>query len=175
ANYDTIHAYLITGTIKINVIWNDWFLPSKAGLAAMYTNLKAEEVGDFADEVYWNSTEYNPTTSWANNFDTGTEYGAGKVNEFRVRACRSFIAGLGAYSLRDIGPGGGLIFHVDGTTYHEAAPSDQSTSKIWSNIQDVEIGTTSAAIGEGQNNTNKIIAQEGHTDSAAKLCDDLVI
>jgi hypothetical protein len=82
-----------------------------------------------------------------------------------------------------IGPAGGWIFYdkgyvSDGWQYLEAAPSDQSGPyHAWSNIIDVEIGTSAqgTAIGTGQTNTTAIIGQTGHTTSAAKLCDDLIV
>ena len=51
---------------------------------------------------------------------------------------------------------------------------EEATGLAWSNII-VGIGTTSSNIGEGQNNTNEILAQAGFTGGAAKYCDDLVI
>lgn len=152
----------------------DWFLPSKDLLAAMYTNLHAEDVGDFTESGYWNSTEYSATRSWNQNFLNGNQAHQDKTGVYFVRACRLFTAAGGVYSLRDTGPAGGLICYIDGTTYYEAAPSDQSESQVWSNITNVEIGETAqgTAIGTGQANTDAIIAQEGHIDSAAKLCDD---
>jgi hypothetical protein len=87
------------------------------------------------------------------------------------------------YYVGDTGPAGGLVFYDRGryTTglannwrYMEAAPDDQSSTQIWSNITAQLVGTD-RAIGGGQANTLAIIAQPGHTDSAAKLCDDLVV
>jgi hypothetical protein len=98
-----------------------------------------------------------------------------KNEAYRVRACRSFTGTTGQYELRDVGPAGGLIFYIDGTTYYEAAPSDQSTGIVWSNITNVLIGTTGTAIGTGKQNTLDIIGQAGHANSAAKLCNDLEI
>jgi hypothetical protein len=105
---------------------------------------------------------------------TGEAYLNFKYGTYHVRACRSFTANAGAYALRDVGPAGGLIFYIDGTTYYEAAPYDQSTSKAWSNITEMAIGGTGTAIGTGKQNTLDIINQAGHTDSAAKLCNDLI-
>jgi hypothetical protein len=73
------------------------------------------------------------------------------------------------YVIGDTGPAGGIIFYVNGSSCLEAAPSDQGRV-VWSNIQDVLIGTTGTAIGTGQANTNAIIAQSGHTASTAQLC-----
>ena len=85
------------------------------------------------------------------------------------------------YALRDTGPAGGLIFYVkeggysEGWMYLEATPNDQSDSQVWSNITDVAVGTSAQGIeiGTGQANTTAIIAQSGHTESAAQLCGNL--
>ena len=74
--------------------------------------------------------------------------------------------------------GGGKVFRITGTFPGLgcliATSSDQSTGMAWSNIQNALIGTTETAIGTGAANTVAIIGQAGHTNSAAKLCDDLV-
>jgi hypothetical protein len=51
------------------------------------------------------------------------------------------------------------------------AEVDQSTDTSWSNITDALVGGTSVVLGAGKTNTAAIIAQAGHTTSAAKLCD----
>ena len=156
----------------------NWFLPSHAELIAMRTELYLYFVGDFADTAYWTSTEANNTNAEVLLMSGGFYSNPAKNMPFNVRACRAFTSTVGAYNLRDMGPAGGLIFHIDGlgTTYYEAAPSDQSSSQIWSNIDDVEIGASAqgTAIGTGQSNTNAIILQHGlGGSSAAKLCNDL--
>jgi hypothetical protein len=165
---------IYTSPVMEEVVFADWFLPSENELGAMYTNLHLYGVGGFANDIYTSSRERNATERWNKNFVTGMSTNSAKSGNNYTRACRSFTSSV-VYSLRDVGPAGGLIFYVDGTTYYEAAPSDQSTAKAWSNVTNVAIGTTSANIGEGQNNTNEIIAQVGHIDSAAKLCKDLII
>jgi hypothetical protein len=155
----------------------DWVLPSRDELDAMYDNLKVSNVGGFADAYYWSSSEYNALGASAIDFTDGTSAGnTGKGSPCHVRACRAFIAGIGAYALRDVGPGGGLIFHIEtDIKYFEAAQVDQSTSKGWSDVVNGSIGTTGTGIGDGFDNTDEIIAQGGHTTSAAKLCKDLVL
>jgi len=84
------------------------------------------------------------------------------------------------YKLRDRGPAGGWIFYInpnykeDGWRYLEAAPVDQNggASMNWSNIQSTQVGVAAqgVAIGTGKGNTAAIIAQSGHTSSAAKIC-----
>jgi len=156
--------------------FNDWFLPSQGEAADMYTHLHLSGLGNFSAGIYWTSYEINATTARRLSFINGLFGNSAKNSTYYVRACRTFVAAAGAYMLRDIGPAGGRIFHITGgTTYFESAPSDQSVSHAWSNVINILIGTTSINIGEGQNNTNEIIAQPGHIDSAAKLCDDLVI
>jgi len=151
---------------------SDWFLPSIDELQAMYDNLHTEGVGGFYTTSYWSSSENGATSAINHNFSSGS-FGAGnKSNTLSVRACRTFTAQSGTYALRDTGPSGGLIFYIDGTTYYEAAPSDQSTSVAWSDVTATLIGTTGTAIGAGRVNTNLINNQVGHTTSAAKECLD---
>jgi hypothetical protein len=151
---------------------DDWFLPSKDELTAMYTELYLYNLGDLGHQ-YWSSTEHNNLEARLRNFETG-EGPVGKNNVAYVRACRSFTS-TKSYNLRDDGPAGGLIFWKSGDNYLECAPTDQSISHVWSNINNVLIGTTSADIGEGSNNTYEIMAQNYHTDSAAKLCVDTIL
>ena len=164
--------------------YTDWFLPSKNELLKMYKNLKSgsddnsvsfSPVGSFSNIWYNSSSEYaaTPTLNEAVDFTDGTNYQSSKGVVNKVRACRSFTAGIGDYVLRDIGPAGGYIFYISGTTYYEAAPND-CVDSAFSNIT-TAIGSTSSAIGAGQTNTNAIISQVGETSSAAKLCDDLSV
>jgi hypothetical protein len=150
-----------------------WFLPSKDELEQMYLKLKAEGVGNFTNSTYWSSSENSSASALNRDFDNGNLGSGNKSNLLHVRACRSFTDTIGEYSLRDVGPAGGLIFYIDGTTYYEAAISDQSSSSVWSNINSVLIGITGTSIGTGAQNTLDIINQAGHTTSAAKLCNDL--
>jgi len=164
--------------------YNDWFLPSIDELKEMHDELYAYGVGGFNSTGvnYWSSTESGANSVKKVLFlfggiigDANKQLGPGVFDY--IRACRSFTAGVGDYALRDVGPAGGLIFYISGTTYYEAAPSDQGSTNQWSNITTVEIGITAqgTAIGTGQANTTAIINQAGHTSSAAKLCNDLSI
>lgn len=158
----------------------NWYLPEKDLLKLMHTNLHLYGVGDFIGwdvligSLYWSSSEFNNIMAHALD-GNGMSSANAKTSNLYVRACRSFTATVGSFSIRDEGPGGGLIFHIVGTTFYEAAPSDQSISQVWSNIDNVAIGTTGTAIGTGQANTTAIINQVGHVTSAAKLCDDLIV
>ena len=84
-----------------------------------------------------------------------------------------------SYSVRDIGPAGGWIFHVvdNGNNtwdYYEVGKNDVvSASTAWSSVTNVLIGTTESSVGSGISNTLDIINQHGISgSSAAKSCDD---
>jgi hypothetical protein len=160
----------------INTMYNDWFLPSIDELNAMYTELHLYAVGGFGgtgiNNLYCSSSEASQNTIREIDFSDGSTYNSGKSSADHVRACRAFTTAT-AYNLRDFGPAGGYIFWKSGNNYLEATLTDQSIGKIWSNVYIGLIGTETA-IGTGQANTIAIINQVGHTDSAAKLCDDLV-
>jgi hypothetical protein len=175
-----------TGVILkiIPVVFDDWFLPSDLELNYMWTNLHSgsdqylqnySPIGGFSSDYYWSSSENDSITSKSIIFFNSSHQNELKSNEYRVRACRSFTADQGTYQLRDIGPAGGLIFFVDGTTYYEAAPSDLESS-VWSvYIDRPVVGGTGTSIGTGLQNTLNIINQNGDQVYAAKLCYDLII
>lgn len=158
-----------------DMIYNDWFLPSRDELDAMYTNLHLFGVGGFESKQYFSSSEADANRCAVVYFSNGVIANLLKSALYNVRACRTFEANLGEYSEGDVGPAGGWIFLINGATHYECAPSDQSTSQAWSNVASTFLGTTLSTIGTGQANTTAIINQVGHTDSAAKLCDDLSI
>jgi len=156
--------------------YSDWFLPATDTVLAMRNELQQYSVGGFTTGHYWGSYNSSATVAKVILMSAGTNLSSLKADPRKVRACRTFTAGVGAYALRDTGPAGGLIFHISGSTlYYEAAPAGSTVdSVVWSNVSSLVSGT-SESIGTGQNNTNLIIAQGGHTTSAAKVCDDLVI
>lgn len=168
---------------RLTTTYNDLFLPSKYELNKMWVNLASgidensviyTPVGEFQSSIYWSSSEWITNFTYVINFTDGIQTNAGKSGTtIKTRACR-FFTSLTNYNLRDIGPAGGYIFWKSGNDYLEAAPTDQSSNQVWSNIETF-IGTTGTAIGTGQINTTAIINQVGHTTSAAKLCNDLII
>lgn len=71
--------------------------------------------------------------------------------------------------------GGGVVFHLwkDSQGQEHGLIVDKvylSTSQAWSNITDVEIGPSARSIWDGLSNSNAIVSQSGHTNSAAALC-----
>jgi hypothetical protein len=73
--------------------------------------------------------------------------------------------------------GGGIVYHVyrgaDGQE-HGLIVALTDTSEVWSNVSSTLIGSSAQSSWNGLANSNAIVAQAGHTISAAKLCLDLV-
>jgi len=71
--------------------------------------------------------------------------------------------------------GGGVIFHLwkdaQGVEHGLIVDKvDLSTSQVWSNIDQTLIGPSAQSSWDGLSNSNAIIGQAGHTNSAAALC-----
>jgi hypothetical protein len=157
-------------------VYSSWFLPSEEEAGLMYDNLIASSVGDFVlSDYYWTSTETNATEVRLMGTDDGGSYPTQKSNTFNIRACRTITIRESAYSyeLRDTGESGGLIFYRSRSgsisTYYEAYPTDLAAA-VWSNVNNSSIGTTGSDIGDGYQNSLDIVAQAGHTASAANSC-----
>jgi hypothetical protein len=69
--------------------YDDWFLPSKDELNAMYTN--RESIGGFGSGYYWSSSQSSTINSWDQRFTNGNQYDDRKfVTAYSVRAVRAF-------------------------------------------------------------------------------------
>jgi len=71
--------------------------------------------------------------------------------------------------------GGGVIFHLwkdaQGVEHGLIVDkTDLSASQVWSNLNSTLIGTFAQSSWDGLSNSNAIVAQAGHTSSAAALC-----
>jgi hypothetical protein len=71
--------------------------------------------------------------------------------------------------------GGGVIFHLwkdsQGQEHGLILDTiDLSISQAWSNVTDFMVGASAQSIWDGLSNSNAIVAQAGHTSSAAALC-----
>ena len=77
-----------------------------------------------------------------------------------------------AYQIGDIGPGGGLVFHVTGCTGFEAAPIDQSAGAAWGCGGTEITGADGTAVGTGVQNTTDILAGCATPGIAAELADN---
>ena len=74
--------------------YTDWFLPSKDELYLMYSNIGQGSllgnIGNFADEYYWSSTEDGYEFAWERNFNDGGQGSVNKNITDSVRAVRAF-------------------------------------------------------------------------------------
>jgi hypothetical protein len=74
--------------------YNDWFLPSGyigSELSLMYTNLHAQGLGGFMNDVYWSSTERDSAYGRLIHFQYGDANDHSDKNaSFRVRCVRAF-------------------------------------------------------------------------------------
>ena len=81
--------------------YDDWFLPSKDELNAMYSVLGTASpgIGSYARSFYWSSSEYDFNNAWTVNFKDGQQFDREKwllpdtingVKALRVRAIRAF-------------------------------------------------------------------------------------
>jgi hypothetical protein len=68
---------------------DDWFLPSKEELNAMYEQLQKKGVGNFADEEYWSSSEKNGHVAYSLFFDKGEPNEEFKGDGRSVRCIRA--------------------------------------------------------------------------------------
>jgi hypothetical protein len=74
----------------------DWYLPSKYELNLMYANIGQGDalglgnVGGFANDYYWSSTEYDVNAAWVQSFDFGNQFDNYEANTNNVRAVRTF-------------------------------------------------------------------------------------
>ena len=93
------------------------------------------------------------------------------------RSARIFTDSIGAYNVGDVGPSGGWIFNVDGTSYYECAPVDPGNwnNGAWSDVFSTLVGTTSAIVGAGPDNTADIVNQPGCTYGAALTSNNLIV
>lgn len=76
--------------------YDDWFLPSKDELDAIWDNLvdngtgANSGVGGFATDDYWSSSEYDANYAWYQDFGDDNQNYYDKGNSYRVRAVRAF-------------------------------------------------------------------------------------
>lgn len=76
--------------------YDDWFLPSKDELDAIWDNLVDDGtgansgVGGFAEDSYWSSSEGSSHDAWSQAFTIGYQYDYAKTYDLRVRAVRAF-------------------------------------------------------------------------------------
>ncbi len=75
-----------------NYIWpngqRDGFLPNKDELNHLHG--QRDVVGNFANALYWSSSQYTPTKAWFQSFGSGRQNGSIMDTPYLVRAVRAF-------------------------------------------------------------------------------------
>jgi curved DNA-binding protein CbpA len=66
----------------------DWHLPNRDELNLLYE--QRDLVGDFANHLYWSSTEIDSFNAWFHNFYIGKQFTGNKNLSHRVRTIREF-------------------------------------------------------------------------------------
>ena len=75
------------GTLSANG-YSDWFLPANDELNLLYT--KKVDVGGFAASNYRPSTEFDVSSAWVQNFNSGAQGPSGKNTDYYVRCVRRY-------------------------------------------------------------------------------------
>jgi hypothetical protein len=92
---ETVTAAKIADNYTFNG-YSDWYLPSNDELNAMYTNIgpaapaPLTNVGGFAINGYWSSSEIGANHAWTLFFGNGGQSFGIKLNPLSIRAVRSF-------------------------------------------------------------------------------------
>lgn len=81
---------LVYSVVYEGVTYDNWFLPSRDELDAMYSNLHSVGAGFFEDAYYWSSTESNEYMALGTHFNDGGRLNASKASIFRSRPVRAF-------------------------------------------------------------------------------------
>lgn len=101
------------------------------------------------------------------------------TNKIEISQLKSYIlsgvTGGYTYEIGQYVPNqGGVIFHryLEGgnENYLVVALTNQSTSQVWSNIDNELIDPTAQSLWDGLSNSNAIVNQPGFTNGAAALC-----
>lgn len=130
---------------------------------------------DWSNNIYFIKTETAPTVG-TNYTITGTSQLISVPYALHAKTAESLTGSSGLTHYIGELYQGGIIVSVWKSAGVEhgliASLTDLSASQAWSNVTTTLIGPTAQNHLDGQINTNAIISQAGHTNSAAKLCSD---
>ena len=175
--FDTSVAAGITETDTIK--WNNK-IDTITGTEAAFNGWDKDAADDF-------SSDYNDLTNKPGIIDSINTYVDGSETKL-IEGTNVSITGNGTfgdpYVVNAVGTdhyvgelyGGGIVFWVSPDGQHGLIASlddlDGGSGVAWSNVTGTSVGSSARSMTDGANNTAAIIAQGGHTNSAAKLCDD---
>ena len=110
---------------------SNWRLPNKDELILMYENLHKKDIGGFADDYYWSSSEINSNYVWDQYFGSGFQYYRYKSYGLHVRTVRSFKLQEG--DLYEIGQETetGYVFDIQRDVIFECKKEDEPELMNW--------------------------------------------
>jgi len=158
--------------VSFDKTFDDWFMPSKDELEQIYQALHLTGLHTYPNTSYWCSSQSSDSGAWKKYFADGQwSPGYSKVNYYTTIPVRDFTSKI-SYSVGDIGPAGGFIFHNKGNYYMES--SSHTILQRWCNsaLSGVDIPGTDVLLGTGKQNTSLIIAIPGISESCAIDCSD---
>ncbi|MDD3997292.1 MAG: InlB B-repeat-containing protein, partial [Sphaerochaetaceae bacterium] len=72
-----------------DVVFDDWFLPSKDELDLMYQNLYLKNLGGLSINLYWSSSEQSSENTWVRLLYDGSQFGNQRSSYLKVRPIRA--------------------------------------------------------------------------------------
>ena len=108
-----------------------WRLPTTDELNLMYENLYKKDIGGFADDYYWSSSEINSSNAWYQYFYSGSQYDFSKNLYERVRAVRVFKLQEGEKYRIGQETETGFVFDIQGSTVFECKKQDEPKEMTW--------------------------------------------
>ena len=171
----TLYAKWATNTYTVTFNKNDTAATGTMTDQTIASGLSANLTACAFTKTGWTFAGWATTPSGTVIYADGASYTMGVANVILYAKWTPPTT----YSLRDIGPAGGLIFYVkegvysDGWMYLKAAPSDQSTGTEWGCYGVLISGADGTAVGAGEQNTIDIEAGCATAGIAADICANL--
>lgn len=110
---------------------SDWYLPARTELNLLWLNraeINAGAAGNFTENSYWSSTEYNTSNARNQSFEDGRQYRNLKTNSYDIRCVRRDGGPTGCPHIGDL-CSDGSIFAGDTNMY--VTDVNQSTGIQW--------------------------------------------
>jgi uncharacterized repeat protein (TIGR02543 family) len=170
----TLYAKWTTNSYTVTFKKNDTAATGKMTAQTIASGSSAKLKACAFSKTGWTFAGWATTSGGTVKYSDGDSYTMGTANANLYAKWNPPTT----YSLRDIGPAGGLIFYdkgsySDGWRYLEAAPSDQSSGTEWGCFGVLISGADGTAVGTGKQNTSDIEAGCTTPGTAADICANL--
>lgn len=166
----------VSGIVVYQEIYNPNPSTNTNGLVTIEIGGGTPVIGIFS-AINWSLGTYFITTE--TDPEGGTNYtisGTSQLLSVPYALYAKTAESIGGSPIHYVGElfGGGVVFWTDHTGQHGLICSaiTLSNNQVWSNVDNTLIGPSAQSGWDGLSNSNAIVAQPGHTSSAAKLCLD---